>query len=329
MTNIHKNKNSAAWVAFIASFFVLGLKTYAYYQTNSAAILSDAVESIVNVVTSIIALYVINYVSQPADEDHPYGHGKAEYFSAAFEGGLIFLASIWIVLESLRSLLQGSSAHQIENGFVWISLATGINLGVGLYLRYIGKKTKSEALEASGLHILSDVYTTVGVMIGLVLVIVTGWKWMDSAIAIIVGAQLSYESFKIVRGALGALIDQQDNGTLKLLTQALNNNRVPGIIDIHHLRTIRAGQFHHIDAHLVVPQFWEVGHVHEVTHAFEERVVAEYPYDGEIAFHLDPCNQAYCRNCALENCSLRKVSNESTPEFKMELLVKGPKTIND
>lgn len=328
MTQAQKSRNNAALLSFVASFLVLTLKTVGYFQTHSAAILSDAVESIVNVITSIIALYVIWYVSQPADEDHPYGHGKAEYFSAAFEGGLIFFASIWIVLESIKSLIMGSEAHSLQDGIVWIAGATVINLAVGFYLKSTGNKTNSEALKASGLHLLSDVYTTVGVIIGLGLVLLTGWVWIDSLIAIGIGLMLTRESFNIVKKALGALIDEQDDEVLDLLSKSLNQNRVPGIIDIHHMRAIRAGSFHHVDAHLVVPEFWSVAHVHEITHEFENNVVQSYAFDGEIAFHLDPCKKNYCQSCRLVNCPLRQVEFVNEEPFKKEILVKGPKEFN-
>ncbi len=300
------------------------MKFYAYVLSHSTAVLSDAIESIVNVVAASMALAVIHYASQPADTEHPYGHGKMEFFSAAFEGGLIFFASIVIGFEAVSSLIRGSDIKSINLGLLIMAAAGGINLLLGLYLRYVGRKYKSAALLGSGAHVLSDVWTTAGVLIGLALVLLTGWTWLDPVVALLVATQLGLTGIKIVRGSIGALIDEQDEQALKNLGEAISKHRQEGIINIHNLRIIRSGRFHHIDAHVVVPEFWDVAKTHERTQSFENAVVNDYEFEAEIAFHIDPCEQKYCSRCDLNTCPVRKADFVKLEPFSVAQIIRGP-----
>jgi len=300
------NTRKAALISFLVSVLILGLKFWAYAQTSSAAILSDAMESIVNVVAAAVALLVMRAVAEPADEEHPYGHGKLEYFSAAFEGGLITFAGIVIAYEAICSIFRGQPPTNLDFGmFIAASGAVG-NLVLGVYLLRVGRRKNSETLMASGKHVLSDVWSTVGVFVGLVLVRLTGWAPFDGIAALLISFQLAYAGFKIVRGSLGALIDEASLQTLKDLAYAFEQNRHPGVIDLHLVKVIRSGNFHHIDGHLVVPEFWQIKDTHELLHNFENKVVKTYPFDGEINFHLDPCDRAYCSQCDLPECPVRQ-----------------------
>lgn len=314
----------AALISVFASIAIFALKIWAYRQTHSAAVLSDALEGIVNVVASIVALFVVRFAAQPADQDHPYGHGKAEYFSSAFEGGMIFFAALVIGYEAVRALLVGGELHTLEVGLAIIGVAAFLNLALGLYLRRTGIKHKSEALKASGVHVLSDVWTTVGIMLGLGLVLLTGLRWLDPLMAALVALQLGYSGFKIVHESISSLIDKTDEEALGELAAALNKNRATGIIDLHHLRMIRSGSFHHVDAHVVVPEYWDVSKAHNLTHEFEERVVHDYPADGEIAFHVDPCKQLYCVYCDVLDCPIRLSEFKQRKEFTVAHLTAGP-----
>ncbi|MNS85416.1 Ferrous-iron efflux pump FieF [compost metagenome] len=284
---------------------IFALKIGAYKITGSAAVLSDALESIVNVIAALVALFVVRFASQPADHEHPYGHGKAEYFSSAFEGGMIFFAAIMIIGESVKALIYHEGTQKLEIGLAVVAVAALLNLALGLYLKKVGKSHHSDALVASGSHVLSDVLTTAGVMVGLGLVLLTDLQWLDPVVAIIVGLNLAWAGIKIVRPSLGGLMDEQDETILQELTNALEANRDPGIIDIHQMRMIRSGRFHHVDAHLVVPEYWDIAYVHEVTDAFEKAVVKDYEFDGEIAFHLDPCKKSFCATCEVKDCPIR------------------------
>lgn len=308
------------------SFLVLGLKIGGYLVTQSSAIYSDALETLVNVLTAIVALLVVKFISKPADEDHPYGHGKVEFFSAAFEGGLIFFAGVSIFLESFRSYQAHQGIAHIPEGTIFILLASIVNLIMAMWLKRVGNNEKSETLLASSSHLMSDVYTTVGVIVGLGLVHFTGLTWLDTFISALIALHLMYESYQILRRSVSGLTDEMDQETLNLLAASIRSHLSPGIINIHNLRAIRSGSFHHIDAHVIVPEFWDVGKVHKVTHDFEKKVVNDYPYDGEFAFHLDPCGQNYCSRCDVPDCHLRKQSFKEPFSFSKDLMIKGVNT---
>ncbi|HPI40965.1 MAG TPA: cation diffusion facilitator family transporter [Pseudobdellovibrionaceae bacterium] len=325
--NIHfdRSRQKAAWISAGVSLLVFIIKVYGYSITQSAAVLSDALESIVNVVASIVALIVIRYVEQPADREHPYGHGKAEYFSAAVEGGLVFFASLTIILEGSMALIHLRPLNRLDEGLYIMLVAALVNLVLGLYLKRVGKKENSEALQVSAIHILSDVWTTAGVIIGLLLVMITRVLWIDALIAIVIGLQLGIAGYRILRRSLNALIDGADETILDELVQSLNKNRREGIIDIHHLRTIRSGRFHHVDAHLVVPENWDISKVHHWVHEYEREVVKDYKFEGEIAFHLDPCKRKYCEMCNVEKCEIRQKAFLQKHPFVVSEAIEGPR----
>lgn len=323
-----KIRNRAAYISVFASCAIFLLKFTAFRLTSSTAILSDALESIVNVIASIVAFFVIRFASQPADDEHPYGHGKAESFSSAFEGGMIFFAAVMIIGEAAKALIFIEPARQLELGLLVVAGASVLNLILGLYLKRIGEKHHSDALKASGAHVLSDVYTTAGVMVGLGLMLWTKLAWFDPAIAILVGLQLAYTGYKIVRESLRVLMDEQDPKVLENLAHALEKNKQVGIIDIHHLRIIRSGHFHHVDAHLVVPEYWDITQVHELTHSYESNVVNDYTFDGELAFHVDPCKKSFCKICVVPNCPVRQFPFEEPRPFTVKSLTEGPRPTN-
>jgi cation diffusion facilitator family transporter len=314
----------AGWVSTASSILILIIKFAAYNLTHSSAILSDALESIVNVTASIVALIIIRYMVEPADEEHPYGHGKLEFFSSAFEGGLIGFAALSIIYEAIQGFVKGSAIHQLDLGILVVVASGILNLFLALYLRHEGKKFNSETLQASGAHIMSDVWTTVGLFVGLGLIRLTGLIWLDSAIALLFGIQLCFSGYKIVRKSIAGLIDELDPKTLENLAKAIEKNRRPGVIDLHAVRMIRAGGFHHIEAHLVVPEYWNIAKVHDSSEEFAADIVLDYPYDGEVIFHFDPCYQSYCDVCDLLDCPIRKNEFKGLKNITLRELVKGP-----
>lgn len=310
-------------LALVVSVLTLLIKFVAFHFTKSTAVLSDALESIVNVVTAITAIWVMRAVAEPADKEHPYGHGKLEYFSAAFEGGLIAFAAIAIAGEAMRSLYEGRALLSLDFGILAIASTAILNFLMALYLKHVAGLAKSEALTASSAHLMSDVWTTITVVVGLGLVYLTGHLWIDSLLALMMSGHLAMSGYRIVRKSIGGLIDEVDLKALEKLATALAKCRVPGLIDIHNLRVIRAGNFHHVDAHLVVPEFWDVAKTHRETQDFEKRVVTAYPWDGEIAFHIDPCERKYCKNCELMDCRIRQNAFERAKEFSVQDLIRG------
>lgn len=329
MTSVLLNPNDrklfrAAKISFAVSLLIMLIKFGGYYLTGSKAVLSDALESIVNVLASFAALVVMRMVAEPADEEHPYGHGKLEYFSAAFEGGLISFASLLIAAEALTALLQRKTVDRIDQGIVVIATAALGNLILGFFLRRQGSRLRSEAILASSAHVLSDVWTTLAAIAALAVISLTGWWWVDSSVAFLMAGYLAFNGYRIVRRSVGGLMDERDPQVVKEIGTILEKNRFPGLIDVHGLKVIRSGRFHHIDAHLVMPRFWDVQRAHQAGEKYEKNVVNAYPYEGEIAFHVDPCDAKYCRFCRLPDCPVREQAFEKEKSFASLELTKYP-----
>lgn len=314
-------RRRAAGISLAVSFVVLAIKVAAYAASGSSSLLSDALETVVNVITATVAFFILDFATQPADEDHPYGHGKAEFVSAAFEGGLVVFAALAIIVEGARALVFGVHLKDLSEGMLLAIVASMINLVVGLYIRKIGRRESSVTLEASAVHLLSDVKTTGAVVIGLLLVQATGWTWLDPVLAILVGVHLVWEGGTIVRRSFAGLVDEMDEKSLTALSESMQRHRQPGIIDIHLMRAIRSGSFHHIDAHMVVPEYWDVLKVHEMAHEFERKVMVDYPFDGEFAFHQDPCRRKYCEACEVSDCPIRREPFQRRQSFDIKNLI--------
>jgi cation diffusion facilitator family transporter len=296
----------AGLISLTVALLMLAAKYQAYRMTGSTAVLSDALESIVNVVAAVFALGGLVFAGRPADRNHPYGHGKIEFFSAAFEGGLIAFASVVIVYEVVLILLAGAAVRQISAGVV-IVLVTGlVNLVLGWYLVRTGRRYDSLTLVADGKHVIADFWTSAGVVVGLLLVQLTGLAWLDPLVALLVALSLMWTGFRLVRHAAGGLLDEEDPALLSRVLAALQRYVGHGVIRVHHLRAIRSGRFHHVEAHLVVPEFWSVDRAHGVSEDVAARVIHDLGVEGEMVFHTDPCHRIYCATCDLEDCPIRR-----------------------
>jgi cation diffusion facilitator family transporter len=296
----------AGLASLVVGAGLLALKYVAYLWTGSAAILSDALETVVNVVAAIFALGSLVFAGRPADRDHPYGHGKIEYFSAVFEGGSIAIAAFLIVGYAIRDLLSGPQVAEIELGLLLTVLAGAVNAALGWYLLRTGQRANSLILVADGRHVLTDFWTSVGVVVGLVLVRVTGQAWLDPAVALVLGVNLAVTGLRLVRTAAGGLLDEEDTPLIVRLVGSFERTREPGIIALHCLRAIRSGRVAHVDANVIVPEFWSVERAHEVSDAFAARVLADCAIEGEIVFHADPCRRALCGACEVADCPVRR-----------------------
>jgi cation diffusion facilitator family transporter len=308
----------AGLISLVVSLGILAAKYQAYRLTGSTAILSDALESIVNVVTAVFSLGGIIFAGRPADRNHPYGHGKIEFFSAAFEGGLIAFAAVVIIYEVVQSFFLGVEIRELEIGLLIIVVTAAVNLALGWFLVRTGRKHDSLTLVADGQHVLSDFWTSAGIVVGLLLVRATGLAWLDPLVAAVVAVNLMWTGFRLVRHAAGGLLDEEDTELLDRLLQVLRGYVGEGIIRIHHLRAIRAGRFHHVDAHLVVPEFWPVDRAHEVAEELSEKVIRDLGIEGELVFHTDPCHRAYCAMCDLADCPVRQHRFVSRPPLTLE-----------
>ena len=304
-TKANKERKFASYLSLILGIILLGFKFYAYHITNSQSIFSDALESIVNVIAAIITVIVIFVAAKPADKDHPYGHGKIESMASTFEGGAILLAGILIVIQSIQVFFHGAHVSEIDSGLVIVVGAGIINGLLGAFLFLRGKKLYSEALKSGGLHLLTDALTSVGVILGLLLVKYTGLAWIDPMVAAFFGIMLVLTGGKILIRSGNILIDGHDLDTLKLIATLFQKHYRPGVIQIHFTRVIRSGNYHHIDCHMVIPEFWSVLEAHDFSEKFEKSVINDYLVDGELHVHHDPCHRAFCESCELENCPIR------------------------
>ncbi len=300
------------------SVVLLAAKYQAYLLTGSTAILSDALESIVNVVAAVFAVGGLIFAGRPADRNHPYGHGKIEFFSAAFEGGLIAFAAVVIIYEVAQSLIRGVAVRQLQSGLVIVLGAGLVNLVLGWFLVKTGRKHASLTLVADGQHVLSDFYTSAGIVVGLLLVHVTGLSWLDPLVAAVVALNLMWTGARLVRHAAGGLLDEEDTALLDRLLDVLRGHVGQGVIRVHHLRAIRAGRFHHVDAHLVVPEFWSVDQAHELAEDLAMQVIKELGVEGELSFHTDPCHRVYCEMCDLGDCTVRREPFRARPLLTLE-----------
>ena len=308
----------AGVLSLVVGTGLLATKYTAYLLTGSAAVLSDALESIVNVVAAVFALGSLVFAGRPADREHPYGHGKMEYFSAAFEGGLIAFAAVAIAWYAVEDLLRGPRVGDVEVGALLTFAAGAANAGLGWYLVSTGRRAQSLVLIADGQHVLSDFWTSLGVVVGLVAVRVTGITWLDPAVALALAGNLAFTGFRLVRHAAGGLLDEEDAALLARLVAAFDAERTDGIIRLHRLRAIRAGRFAHVDAHLIVPEHWTVEQAHDASDAFERRVIGGCAIEGEIVFHTDPCRRRLCPACDLADCPIRQHPFVSRPPLTIE-----------
>lgn len=297
-------------ISLAGGIVILALKAAAFYLTGSMALQSDALESIVNVVAAAFGLGAVIFAGQPADKDHPYGHGKMEYFSAAFEGGLISLAALVIFYESAMALIRGVELRSLGLGMALNIGAGALNGLLGWFLLSTGRRLRSKTLEADGQHVLSDFYTTIGIFVALMLVAATGWSWLDPLVAMGVGVLLARTGYRLVRESAAALLDEEDSEIIDSIVAGLNGLLIKGVaetgvITVHGLRAIRSGRYTHVDIHLVVPEYLPVSEAHDDTERFENKLIAAVGLEGELHAHLDPCRRKYCASCTDAECPIR------------------------
>ena len=250
------------WIAFVGVLLFVG-KIIAWKLTNSDAVFSDAMESIVNVISAFMGLYSLYLAAKPRDENHPYGHGKVEFVTSAIEGSLISIAGVMIIYEGTNSLISGKVLGKLDLG-IWITAATAvINYVVGYISIQKGKKENSIVLVSSGKHLQSDTITTLGVVTSLILVYFTDLVWIDSVVALILGIYIITIGYKIIRKSLSGIMDEADPELLNKLATFLNQNRKKEWIDIHNVKIQQFGSRLHIDAHITLPWYFELRTAHD------------------------------------------------------------------
>jgi cation diffusion facilitator family transporter len=275
-----------AWLSISAALVTIALKTTAYFITGSVGLLSDAIESVVNLIGGIMALAMLTVAARPADEEHAYGHSKAEYFSSGVEGGLILVAAISIAVAAVQRLITPKFLEEIGLGLVVSFVATLVNLGVALLLLRVGRKHNSITLEANAHHLMADVWTSVGVVAGVGLVVLTKWNWLDSVVALVVAANIVWTGVRIVRRSIAGLMDialsAEDMATVRTVLQTYERTG----IQFHALRSRQAGARKFISIHVLVPGGWTVQRGHELLDKIEADIRKALP-DSEVFTHLE------------------------------------------
>lgn len=298
-------RKRAAIISLIIGVGMFVFKIGAYLITGSAAIFSDAVESIVHVMATSMALYSIILSAQPADDLHPYGHGNVEYFSAGIEGLLIIIAAIIIIYESVVAIIVGPELRQMGIGAVIITAASAVNLLLGNYLIRTGKKTNSLTLVADGKHVLTDSITSFGVILAVVLVIITGINLLDPIIAIVVALNILFTGYKLMRESIGGLMNEIKPETLKKLVDKLVSIKKEFWIDIHELRFWHSGDKVFIDFHLILPFYFNIKESHEEENFIEAELQKDFP-QADLKLHLDYCIPQLCNYCDYNACKYRQ-----------------------
>ena len=312
------------WV-MVVSIILLALKCFAYYITQSVSILTDALESIVNVVAGGIGLYSLILSARPRDFEHPYGHGKVEFISAAVEGTLISTAGISIIVEAIRNLSHPDPLKEIDYGIYIIAFSALVNFIMGTVCIRIGKQNNSIALEASGKHLQSDTYSTLGIVAGLIIVYVTGISVIDIVVAILMGTIILYTGFKILRSSIAGIMDEADINLLKELVVLIQKNRRDTWIDLHNFRLIKYGAVYHIDCHLTVPYYYSVEKAHDEIQHFEHLLKSHYNNKVELFIHMDNCRSFSCAICSIKDCAHRKEPFKKSIEWDLNNIYRNQK----
>lgn len=310
-----------------AGIMLLVIKFVAWYMTGSVAILTDAMESIVNVISGFVGLYSLYLSALPRDKNHPYGHGKVEFISAFIEGGLITVAGIIIIYEAIGNLRNHTEITQIDYGIYLVAFTALINYLLGYFAIKKGRKNHSLALIASGKHLQTDTYSTLGIILGLIIIQFTRIYWLDAVIALIFSGIIIYTGYKIIRTAISGIMDETDDKLLNEVVDLLNKERSINWIDLHNLRIIKYGSTLHFDCHMTVPWYFNIKEGHNEVDKLED-IVKEYFGDRvEFFVHLDACKDYSCRICAKTDCPVRQHSFIKKIDWTPENICKNEKHI--
>lgn len=318
----YKLKKFAATLSLAVGIGMFIFKFTAYLITGSTAIFSDAAESVVHVLATSMALYSIILSSRPPDKSHLYGHGNIEYFSAGIEGALIIIAAFVIIYQGTIDLIRGPELQKLSTGVIIISIAGIINLFLGFYLVKTGKKTNSLTLIADGKHVLTDSFTSIGVIIGITLVIITDIVYLDPILAIAVALNILITGYKLIRESIGGLMNETNPEVLELIGDKIIKIRKPYYIDIHELRFWKSGETIFIDFHLTLPYYFDI----KQTHAEEDFITDEMlkNLNAQLKIHLDYCVSQLCTYCEHSACHVRELERTHQVKWDINKLTGNP-----
>lgn len=292
-------------VAIVGVLLFIG-KLIAWHLTNSDAVFSDAMESIVNIIAAFMGLYSLYLAAKPRDYDHPYGHGKVEFVTSGIEGALIIFAGIMIIVEATDSMLHGNQLQKLDWGILIIAATAVINYVMGYISLRKGIKENSLVLQSSGKHLQSDTITTGGVVLSLILVYFTGLNWIDTAVALFFGGYIIFVGYRIIRKALSGIMDEADLEMVDRLAKFLNETRKPEWIDVHNVKIQQHGSTLHLDGHMTLPWYFELRDAHEEMETMVKAIATNTERNVEFNVHMDDCKSFSCEICQLTECPVRQ-----------------------
>lgn len=292
----------------LLAIVLFAIKMVAWWLTGSVAIFTDALESTVNMVTGLFGWYSLWLASKPRDENHPYGHGKVEFISSAIEGTLISIAGIIIIVEAVRNFGNPKPLLQLDLGLILITITAIINFIAGTYSIKVGRKNRSATMIAGGQHLRTDTFSTAGIIVGIILIKITGWLWLDAAVAIIFALIILVTGYKVLRHSISGIMDEADHHLIDELLAFINLHRKNEWIDLHNLRIIKYGSVLHVDGHLTVPWYFSVREGHDEVSELERIVKGKFGEVVELFIHLDPCEDFSCKICSLHECKVRQAN---------------------
>lgn len=300
----------------IMSLFII--KLVAWYYTNSVAILTDTLEYTINIISGFIGLYSLYLSSLPKDRNHPYGHGKVEFLSATVEGTLMIVSSFVIIYEAINNLKHPHVLKQLDFGIYLVALTGVINFVVGHFSIKNGKKNNSLALIATGKHMQSDTYATLGIIIGLIIIFFTHLVWIDSLVAFIFAIIIIISGYKIMRTSIAGIMDEADDELLEKMVRYCNENRRENWVDLHNLRFIKYGGTLHLDCHLTIPWYFNINEGHQEVDELEKIVKTNFGDSVELMVHTDGCLDFSCKICDKKDCPVRKHNFQQKIEWTIE-----------
>jgi cation diffusion facilitator family transporter len=316
--NSNKQNLKIQYALTALTVVVFILKVATFFITHSLSVLSDTLESVVNIIATIVGSYSMYIAAKPKDKDHPYGHGKAEFISSAFQGSLIIGVGCLIIYESIDSFIHPNTLHNLGNGFWLLVVIAIINISTALFVTNMSKRNHSMALATSGKLFLIDFFTTISVAIGLLILMLTHIQKVDSIIAILLGAWVLYDGYKILRASLAGIMDEADMALLENVIAEINAHRNEQWIDLHNLRVIKYGTLLHIDCHLTMPWYLNVNEAHEVMDQFTDQIKNKFGDSVEFFIHIDGCMPFSCAICTIDHCEKRKESFKQKLDWTME-----------
>jgi cation diffusion facilitator family transporter len=302
------------YIAFLSVALFAG-KMLAWYLTHSVTVLTDALEGIVNMAAGFLGLYSIILASRPRDTNHPYGHGKAEFLSSAVEGTLILVAGAVVIYEAIKHLVTPEPIERLDTGLLIVAAAGGINYLAGKFAEKKGEQHNSLILVSAGKHLQTDAYSTIAVIAGLGLIMVTRmkslgldaskWQWLDSVVGLFFAGIIIITGYKVLRRSVSGIMDEMDVNLLKKVIDLLQSKRLLQWVDLHNLRVIHYGNLMHVDAHMSLPWYYSVAQADAEIHKVEDLISAHFDSKVEVFIHIDACRPYQCKLCGLEDCAER------------------------